>query len=115
MADNHNKRVVRDVNAIIGAYAGRSTQAALKAAQRQAARNRNRSGIAGGTGVGSLDTGAIASPLVEIERDFFAQPRTVQTTDGFFTFQIRDIETFVFTDANGATVVMVLAQPPETF
>ena len=65
--------------------------------------------------MGQQSTGAIASPLSEIERNFFNTPRTIQTTDGFFTFELRDIESFVFNDANGSQVVIAFSQPPDTF
>ena len=111
-----NKRIVKDVNAIVDSLSSRNARrAAVAAAQALAAKNRNRGAIAGAAGTGSLNTGAIASPLAEVERNFFNQPRTIQTTDGFFTFELRDIESFVFQDANGALVVIAYAQPPETF
>lgn len=115
MANETNRRFVKDVNSIIESLANRSTSEAVRAAQRVQARNRGRGVIAGGTGVGQLSEGSIASPLSEVERDFFTTPRTIQTTDGFFTFQVRDIQSLVFQDANANIVVFALAQPPETF
>jgi hypothetical protein len=116
-APKSNARVVKDVNALVASLTSRNARNISQAAIAEAiAKNRARSAIAGGVGAGNKDSGgAIASPLSEIERNFFSTPRVIQTTDGFFTFELRDIESFVFQDANGSQVVMSFSQPPDTF
>ncbi|RMH86431.1 hypothetical protein EA796_00955 [Pseudomonas sp. AOB-7] len=51
--------------------------------------------------------GGIASPLTEQSREYW--PGGVPSSDGLFTLPA--IKTWVFTDANGAEVVMAFADP----
>ena len=108
-------RIVRDVNSIVDGLISRQRTSATVAAQNVLAKNRDRQRIPGGVGIGGQSSGNIASPLTEVRRDLHTTPRLLQTTDGFFTFEIRDIEAIAFVDANGSDVVMVFARPPDTF
>lgn len=75
-----------------------------------------RAGSTTGTGGG----GAIASPLTETtvtigvdtvpERTYYAE-RTLISTDGLFSFKVKDIKSQKFTDANDAEVVLNFADP----
>lgn len=61
--------------------------------------------------------GGVASPFTETDandREYHALPRTITSTDGVFTLEVRDIETLDMTDANGNDVQFVFAQPTET-
>jgi hypothetical protein len=85
----------------------------------------SRPSIAAVVGVGKLSTnsgggGAIASPLTETtvvigpntvpERTYYAE-RTLTSTDGLFTFKVKDIKSQKFTDANDAEVILNFADP----
>lgn len=69
------------------------------------------------TGTGG---GAIASPLTETtvafgantvpERTYYAE-RTIISTDGLFSFKVKDIKSQKFKDANDAEVVLNFADP----
>lgn len=69
------------------------------------------------TGTGG---GSIASPLTEStvvigvntvpERTYYAE-RTLTSTDGLFTFKVKDIKSQKFTDANDAEVILNFADP----
>ena len=64
--------------------------------------------------------GAIASPLTEStvvigvntvpDRTYYAE-RTLISTDGLFTFKVKDIKSQKFTDANNAEVILNFADP----
>lgn len=73
-----------------------------------------------GTNAGTSGGGAIASPLTETtiligpntvpERTYYAE-RTLTSTDGLFSFKVKDIKSQKFTDANDAEVVLNFADP----
>lgn len=109
-------KVVKDVKSSVGGMLSPNHTRVTTIIRNELSRNRNRSTIAGGTGTGRLRAGgSMASPLTEIGRTLHDTPRILQTTDGFFTFEIRDIESITFRDANGATHPFFFAQPPDTF
>jgi hypothetical protein len=68
----------------------------------------------------STGGGSIASPLTETtvtigvdtvpERTYYAE-RTLISTDGLFSFKVKDIKSQKFTDANDAEVVLNFADP----
>lgn len=66
-------------------------------------------------GVGAVGTGGgVASPLTEPDADdrtFHAIPRTVTSTDGVFTVELRDIQKVEMNDANGNLVEFIFDQP----
>ena len=111
MASGSDSRMVKDANSIIGALIAKNRR------DRGAAdriRSRNRSAIAGGVGRGEVASGGIASPLTEsfaTEREFHANPRFIQSTDGLLTIQVKDIKSISMLDANGTAAVLVFAQP----
>lgn len=71
--------------------------------------------ITGVVGVGSVGEGAgVASPLTESDADdrtFHDTPRTVTSTDGVYTVEIRDIQKVEMNDANGNLVEFIFDQP----
>lgn len=76
---------------------------------------RARPAIPGVVGVGAVGEAAgIASPLTEPDandRTFHTIPRTVTSTDGVFTVELRDIEKVEMNDANGNLVEFIFDQP----
>ena len=65
-------------------------------------------GTDGGTGAG------IISPVTEpsaATRQYFSPPRTITSTDGVFTIEVRDLRSIDMEDADGNEVQFVLAQP----
>lgn len=76
---------------------------------------RERPTIPGVVGVGAVGVGGgVASPFTEPDandRTYHATPRTVESTDGVFTIEIRDIQTVDMEDANGNAVNFEFDQP----
>lgn len=65
------------------------------------------------TGEGGGGAG-ITSPVTEptaATRTFFPIPRTIVSTDGVFSIEIRDLKTIDMVDADGNEVQFVFAQP----
>ena len=71
--------------------------------------------ITGVNGVGGVGGDAgVASPLTEPDADdrtFHATPRTVTSTDGVYTVELRDIQKVEMNDANGNLVEFIFDQP----
>lgn len=71
--------------------------------------------ITGVNGVGGVGGDAgVASPLTETDadtREFHDIPRTVTSTDGVYTVEIRDIQKVEMNDANGNLVEFIFDQP----
>ena len=109
-SDFSDKRFQRTVSQLAKLSSTRSVIRALPT-------TRARPTIPGVVGVGAVGAGGgVASPFTETdanERTYHALPRTITSTDGVFTLEVRDIETLDMTDANANDVQFVFAQPTD--
>ncbi len=96
----------------VAALAASSTR---RAVIRSLPSTRARPTIPGVVGVGAVGTGGgVASPFTETDagdRTYFSTPRPIESTDGVFTIEVRDIETLDMTDANGNDIQFIFSQP----
>ncbi len=71
--------------------------------------------ITGVNGVGAVGgVAGIASPLTETDaedREFHTTPRTITSTDGVFTIELRDLLSIDMVDANANDVQFIFDQP----
>lgn len=106
--DFSDKKFQKTVSALAKASTNRSVVRSLPT-------TRARPTIPGVVGVGAVgEAGGVASPFTEPDandRTYHAIPRTVASTDGVFTIEIRDIQTVDMEDANGNAVNFEFDQP----
>ena len=109
-SDFSDKRFQRTVSQLAKLSSTRSVIRALPT-------TRARPTIPGVVGVGAVGAGGgVASPFTETdanERTYHPLPRTITSTDGVFTLEVRDIETLDMTDANANDVQFIFGQPTD--
>lgn len=112
-----DRKLVRNLEAIKRLD---SDNTSLSAINKQISKDRRNIPAALGTGYDSTSGGtrgggaAITSPLSEPNagtRTFHPNPRTVQSTDGIFTMDLRDLQSIDMEDGAGAVVQFIFAQP----
>jgi len=106
--DHTDRRFAKSVRALAQAS---SRRAVIRAQPGTVARPT----ITGVNGIGPVGEGAgVASPLTESDadsREFHDTPRTITSTDGVYTVEIRDIQKVEMNDANGNLVEFIFDQP----
>jgi hypothetical protein len=113
-----DRKLVRNLEAIRRLD---SDNISMTAINKQITKDRRKIPAALGTGYDSTAVGsargggaAITSPLSEPNagtRAYYPNPRIVQSTDGVFTLELRDLKVIDMEDGKGAVVQFIFAQP----